>query len=83
MIKGSVSKRESFILTYIYKNLSLKILKFCYMELTLIKIVLNRDLVVVLLVLLFYYFILFIMRYKATWNIILNIILIDNMVLFM
>lgn len=76
-------KRESFILIYIYKNLSLKILKFCYMELTLIKIVLNRDLVIVLLVLLFYYFILFIMRYKATWNIILNIILIDNMVLFM
>lgn len=76
-------KRESFILIYIYKNLSLKILKFCYMELMLIKIVLNRDLVVVLLVLLFYYFILFIMRYKATWNIILNIILIDNMVLFM
>lgn len=75
-------KRESFILIYIYKNLSLKILKFCYMELTLIKIVLNRDLVVVLLVLLFYYFILFIMRYKATWNIILNIILIDNVVSF-
>lgn len=75
MIKGSVSKRESFILTYIYKNLSLKILKFCYIEL-------NRDLVVVLLVLLFYYFILFIMRYKATWNIILNIILIDNVVSF-